>query len=237
MIPQQPHSAPAIEPENHASLHQGVGRFMASVMGLMGIGLGLTAVVMLVMEMIFRQSLEAQQLLFGTPLRWVLAFGPLAFVWFFSSRISRMSPFAARAAFLSFATLMGLSISWVPLVYSGATMFSAFGVTAVTFAATAAFGYFTKRDMSGLGRFLFMSVIGLIVASVASWVFPALSFWVSAVGVVVFSVYTAYDAQRVRQLYLVDGGSRNLAVFGALSFYINFVNIFLSLLRLFGGRD
>lgn len=236
-MPQQPYSAPAIETENHASLHQGVGRFMASVMGLMSIGLGLTAVVMLVMEMIFRQSIEAQELLFGTPLRWVLAFGPLAFVWFFSGRISRLSPMAARAAFLSFAALMGLSISWVPLVYTGATIFAAFGVTAVTFGATAAFGYFTKRDMSGLGRFLYMSVFGLIAASIASWVFPALSFWVSAVGVVIFSVYTAYDAQRVRQLYLTGGGSRNLAVFGALSFYINFVNIFLSLLRLFGGRD
>lgn len=238
MTPQEQQYAPGIHHAQSASLHKDVGRFLASVMGLMFVGLGFTAVVMFVMEQIYQSNPDIAITLFGGGIvRWVVMLAPLAFVWFFSGRVATLSRTAAQATFLLFAGLLGVSLSWVPLVYSGVSMLSAFGVTAITFAATAAYGYVTKRDMSGMGRFLFMALIGLIVAGFASMYIPGMGFWVSAVGVLVFSAYTAYDTQRIRQTYLVQGGQNNLAIRGALSFYLNFVNLFLDILRLMGGRD
>lgn len=210
---------------------------MASVMGLMCLGLGFTAVVMFAMEAWFTANPEIAFTLFGGPLKWVIMLAPLGFVWFFSSRISNLSKSGAQVAFMVFAGLMGLSISWVPLVYSGVSILSAFGVTAITFGVTSAFGYLTKKDMSGMGRFLFMALIGLIIAGVASMFIPGIGFWVAGIGVLIFSAYTAYDTQRIRQQYLVSGGQNNLAIVGALELYLNFVNIFLYILRLMGGRD
>lgn len=237
MTPQEHQYAPGMNHAQSASLHKDVGRFMASVMGVMCLGLAFTALVMFVMEAVFVSNPNVALTLFGGPLRWVVMLAPLGFVWFFSGRISNLSKQGATATFLAFAGLMGVSLSWVPLVYSGVSMLSAFGVTAVTFGATAVFGYVTKKDMSGMGRFLFMAVIGLIIAGLASMFIPGMGFWVAGIGVLVFAAYTAYDTQRIRQAYLVQGGQQNLAVMGALELYLNFVNIFLYILRLMGGRD
>lgn len=211
---------------------------MASVMGLMGIGLAVTAAVIFAMQMVFTANPQLLVTMFQSNLMWVIALAPLGFVFFFSSRISSMSPTGARVAFLSFASLMGIATSWIPFAYSGVTILSAFGVTSLTFGALALFGYTTKKDLSGWGRFLFMAVIGLIIAGVASFFFPQISFFVSVIGILVFSALTAYDTQKIRQMYLINGARDNLAVHGALELYLDFVNIFMYLLRLFGGsRD
>ena len=234
---QEPQFAPGMHAAQRPRLHAGVDQFMASVMGLMSLGLGVTAGVVFLLEQFFLANPDLLLTLFGGPLRWVVRLAPLAFVWFFGSRISELSTNSARITFFAFAALMGVSVSWIPFAYTGVTILSAFGVTAVTFGAMALFGYVTKKDMSGMGRFLFMSIIGLIVAGIASWFIPGLSLIVSAVGVLIFAALTAYDTQRIRQIYLVNGGASNLAVHGALELYLDFINIFLYLLRLFGSRD
>ena len=181
-------------------------------------------------------------LLFASPLQWVVMLAPLAFVLVLSFGINKLSVPAAQATFWAFAAIMGLSLSSIFLVYTDASIAKVFFITAATFGAMSLYGYTTKRDLTGIGNFLIMGLIGLIIASIVN-IFLAssmLEFAISAIGVLIFVGLTAYDTQKVKESYDEGLGSEVLhksAVMGALSLYLDFINLFLMLLRLFGNRE
>ncbi|UWR21547.1 Bax inhibitor-1/YccA family protein [Sulfitobacter sp. S190] len=183
--------------------------------------------------------------IYASPLKWVIMFAPLAFVFGFSAAINRISAATAQLVFYAFAFVMGLSISSIFLVYTGVSIIQVFLVTSIAFAGLSLWGYTTKKDISGWGSFLIMGVIGLIVASIVSIFFPnpALTFAISAIGVLIFAGLTAYDTQRIKTDYIAHaqhGDTEWLgkaAIMGALSLYLNFINMFMMLLSLFGNRE
>jgi FtsH-binding integral membrane protein len=164
---------------------------------------------------------------------------PLAAVLFLSFRIDRMSLGAAQAAFWSYAALMGLSLAGILLDYTGAGIARVFFITAATFAAMSLYGYSTSRDLSQLGSLLFMGLIGIVLAGLVN-IFvasSALQFAISVIGVLVFTGLTAYDTQRVKQLYIEGSGDlAKLGLMGALTLYLDFINLFVMLLQLTGDR-
>lgn len=171
---------------------------------------------------------------------WVLIIAQFGLVFFISARVEHLAPATAAGLFILYSGLTGLTLSVVLLVYTAASIASTFVITAGMFGAMAVFGSLTKRSLAGWGQFLFMGLIGVIIASVVGifWHNNALQFVISIVGVVVFTGLTAYDAQRLKHMAvaLPDGRSGSYAVVGALSLYLNFINLFLMLLRLLGGR-
>ena len=183
--------------------------------------------------------------LYGSPLKWVVMFAPLAFIFGFSAGINRISAATAQLVFYAFALVMGLSLSSIFLVYTGVSIIQVFLVTSIAFAGLSLWGYTTKKDISAWGSFLIMGVIGLIVASIVSIFFPnpALTFAISAIGVLIFAGLTAYDTQRIKTEYIAHaqhGDSEWLgkaAIMGALNLYLNFINMFMFLLQLFGNRE
>ena len=185
------------------------------------------------------------QALYASPLKWVVMFAPLAFVFGFGAAINRISAASAQLMFYAFALVMGLSISSIFLVYTGVSIIQVFLITSIAFAGLSIWGYTTKKDISAWGSFLIMGVIGLIIASIVSMFFPnpALTFAISAIGVLIFAGLTAYDTQRIKTEYIAHaqhGDSEWLgkaAIMGALSLYLNFINMFMFLLQLFGNRE
>jgi uncharacterized protein len=183
------------------------------------------------------------QAMYGTPLKYVIMFAPLAFVFYLSFRVYKMSPAAAQIAFWLFAGVMGLSLASIFLVFTGQSITQVFFVTAGAFAGLSLFGYTTKKDLSGWGSFLIMGVIGLILAAVVNLFLQssALMFAVSVLGVVIFAGLTAYDTQRIKDEYYSIAGDAaamtKTAVMGALSLYLDFINMFTSLLSLIGNRE
>ncbi len=180
-------------------------------------------------------------LLFNPVAQLVLFFATLGIVAFISFRIAHIQVGTALALFLVYAAVLGLFLSTIFLVYSGTSIAQVFFITAATFGVTSLWGYTTKRDLTGMGSFLFMGLIGIIIASLVGifWHSSALQFAISVVGVVVFTGLTAYDTQKIKDLYTVnDDGTiaGRKAVMGALSLYLDFVNLFLMLLRLFGSN-
>ena len=183
--------------------------------------------------------------LYTSPLKWVVMLLPLAFVFGLSASINRLSTGAAQLVFYAFALAMGASISSIFLVFTNSSIAQVFFITAIAFAGLSLWGYTTKRDISGWGSFLIMGVIGLIVAMLVNiWLAsPALGFAVSAIGVLIFAGLTAYDTQNIKNTYLqmraADGEAYlgKAAIMGALSLYLNFINMFMMLLQLFGQRE
>ncbi|HVH01641.1 MAG TPA: Bax inhibitor-1/YccA family protein [Amaricoccus sp.] len=183
--------------------------------------------------------------IYTSPLRWVVMLLPLAFVFGLSAGVSRMSTATAQLVFYAFAVAMGVSISSIFLVFTNASIAQVFLITAIAFAALSLWGYTTRKDISGWGSFLFMGVIGLIVAMLVNlWLAsPALEFAVSAIGVLIFAALTAYDTQNIKNQYLQLRGAQgeaylgHAAILGALSLYLNFINMFMMLLSLFGQRE
>ncbi|MBO0661554.1 Bax inhibitor-1/YccA family protein [Jiella sp. MQZ9-1] len=179
---------------------------------------------------------------FVSPLKWVLMLAPLAMVFFLSFRVHKMSVQAAQATFWAYAGMVGLSLSTIFLVYTQESITQVFFITAAAFGALSLWGYTTKRDISGWGSFLFMGVIGIILASIVNIFLAssALHFAVSVIGVLVFAGLTAYDTQQIKEMYYEGDGSAVMgrkAVMGALRLYLDFINMFLFLLQLFGNRD
>jgi FtsH-binding integral membrane protein len=177
--------------------------------------------------------------LYGGPLMWVVVLAPLALVFFLSFRISHMSVGAAQATFWVYAALLGVSLSSIFAVYTAASITQVFFIAAATFGGMSLWGYTTKRDLTGMGSFLFMGLIGIVIASLVGifWHSTALQFAISVVGVLVFTGLTAYDTQKIKEMYYVgDDGTvaGRKAIMGALSLYLDFINLFLMLLRLFG---
>ena len=179
--------------------------------------------------------------LFTGPVMWVLLLGSLGLVLFLSFRIQHMSVGAATASFLGYAALIGVTFGSLFIVYTYASIAQVFFITAATFGAMSLWGYTTKRDLTGMGSFLFMGLIGVVIASlVGLFVHSSVLQWViSVVGVIVFTGLTAYDTQKIKEMYVVgDDGTvmGRKAIFGALSLYLDFINLFLMLLRLLGSR-
>lgn len=180
------------------------------------------------------------QALFGSPLMWVVIFAPLALVFFLSFRIEKMSVGAAQATFWVYAALLGISLSTIFVAYAATSITQVFFITAATFGAMSLWGYTTQRDLTSMGSFLFMGLIGIILASIVNIFLgsSALSFAISVIGVLVFTGLTAYDTQKIKEMYYVgDDGTvaGRKAIMGALSLYLDFINLFLMLLRLFGS--
>jgi FtsH-binding integral membrane protein len=176
-----------------------------------------------------------------SPLGWIALFAPLAMVFFLGFRIQHMSLGAAQATFWGYAALMGVSLTPILYLYTGASVAQVFFITAATFGAMSLYGYTTKRDLSAFGSFLFMGLIGLIIASLVNmFMQSSMMQWViSVIGVLIFTGLTAYDTQRIKESYYVgDDGAMmgKKAVMGALSLYLDFVNLFLMLIRLMGDR-
>ncbi|WP_170545652.1 Bax inhibitor-1/YccA family protein [Ruegeria arenilitoris] len=183
--------------------------------------------------------------LFASPLKWIIMFAPLAFVFGFSAGINRLSAAAAQTVFYVFAAVMGVSISWIFLVFTGQSIIQVFLITSIAFAGLSLYGYTTKKDLSGMGTFLMMGLIGLIVAMIVNWFLqsPAMMYAISVIGVLIFAGLTAYDTQSIKNTYLQMAHSGDqewlgkAAIMGALSLYLDFINMFMFLLQLFGSRE
>ncbi|WP_424965021.1 MULTISPECIES: Bax inhibitor-1/YccA family protein [unclassified Dinoroseobacter] len=224
-----------------AQIDEGLRAHFNKVYGLMSVAMVLTGAVAWAVGT-NEQMLAA---IFATPLKWVVMFAPLIMVFAFSAMINKMSSGAAQVFFYAFAAAMGLSISYIFAIYTGVSIATTFLVTAIAFASLSLFGYTTKKDLSSWGRFLFMGVIGLIVASIVNIFLgsPAIAFAVSSLGVLIFAALTAYDTQRIKTEYIEHaqyGDQEWLAksaIMGALSLYINFINMFMFLLQFLGNRE
>ena len=215
-----------------------VSAFLTKVYGWMCIGLGITAVVafMVAGSPALVRIMVGNQLIF---LALVLA--ELGLIFFLSARVQSLEPGAAAGLFVAYSALNGVTLSVILLAYTGASVGTTFVVTAGMFGALAFFGTTTTRSLAGVGQFFFMGLIGLVLASIVGmfWHNDALQFLITVVGVIVFTGLTAWDAQRLKQMgaELPEGQGGAYAIVGALSLYLNFVNLFLMLLRLQGRRD
>jgi uncharacterized protein len=214
-----------------------VTAFLSKVYGWMFLGLLLTAgtAVVVASSPTLIETLILNRILF-----WILLFAQLGLVFYLSARVDKVSPVTAAALFLLYSAMVGVTSSVIFLIYTGASIVSAFVIAGGMFGTMALFGSFTKRSLAGVGQFMFMGLIGLIIASVVSifWFNDVLMFVINVVGVLVFTGLTAWDAQRLKQMAVVlpDGRVGSYAVVGALSLYLDFINLFFFILRLMGGR-
>ena len=217
----------------------GLRSYMLSVYNYMASGVLLTGIVAL----LFAQSGMAQQILGGPGLfKYVVMFAPLVFVMVLSFGINRLSTPTAQALYWGYAGVMGLSLSSIFLVYTGGSIAQTFFATAAAFAGLSLFGYTTKRDLSAMGTFLIMGVVGIFVAMLINLFLKstALDLAISFIGVLLFAGLTAYDTQKIKSMYAYVAGTDMMGksvVMGALTLYLDFINMFLFLLRFMGNRD
>jgi FtsH-binding integral membrane protein len=239
-------------------IDEGLRAHMNKVYGLMSVGLALTALVawavagLAVSDVPTQYQIGAHSYLTGfgatlytSPLRWVVMLLPLGMVFGFGAVINRFSYGAAQLFFYAFAAAMGLSISSIFLVYTGISIAQTFLVTAIAFAGLSLYGYTTKRDLSGMGTFLMMGVIGLVVAMIVNLFLQSLAvmFAISAIGVLLFAGLTAFDTQAIKSQYvqMAQSGDQEWlgksAIMGALKLYLDFINMFMFLLQFMGNRN
>ena len=232
------------------AIDEGLRQHMLRVYNYMATALALTGIIAYVTAGMSVVTNDAGQIvaytqlgatLFGSPLQWVVMLAPLGFVFFLSARINRMNFSTAQTVFWVFAGMMGISFATIFIAYTGASITRVFFITAGTFAGMSLFGYTTKKDLTGWGSFLFMGLIGIIIAMVVNIFLQssALDFMISAIGVIVFVGLTAYDTQKIKEMYLEADDSETMgkkAIMGALRLYLDFINLFIMLLRLFGDR-
>lgn len=183
-------------------------------------------------------SPDLMAVLFGTPLKWVVIFAPLVAILAVTFAMERLSKAALQLFLHGFAALMGLSFATIFVVYNLGSIVSAFMGAAVLFGVMSGYGYFTKKNLDSWGKFLFIGLIAIVIASIINIFIgsTALQMTVSAIGIVVFLGLTAYDTQKIREIVSVGGDTGKEEVMGALSLYLDFINLFLMLLQLFGGR-
>ncbi len=228
--------------QSSAMIDEGLRSYMLKVYNYMSIGLGITGVVAFFFYRYTTSNPEIFALVYQSPLMWVIALSPLAFILVLSFGINKMSAATAQLTFWAFATVMGLSLSSIFITYTGVSIAKVFFITAATFGAMSLYGYTTKRDLTGMGSFLFMGLIGIIIASVVNMFIGSgmLDFAISVIGVLIFVGLTAYDTQKIKEEYLESDGAEIMgkkAIMGALRLYLDFINLFLMLLRLFGNRN
>ena len=227
-----------IEQASAIPYDEGLRRHMLRIYNYMGLGLALTGLVAFVVA----ATPALYQPIFGTPLKWVVMFAPLAFVMLLSFRIERMSASAVQAAFWAFAAIMGLSMASIFLTFTGTSIACTFLIAGIMFGSVSLWGYTTKQDLTRFGTFLMMGLIGVVIASIVNLFLGStvLQFAVSIMGVLVFTGLTAWDTQRLKLEYAAQHDhetATKMAVFGALSLYLNFINIFQLLLNLTGERE
>jgi FtsH-binding integral membrane protein len=238
-----------------AEIDEGLRAHMNKVYGTMSVGMLITALAAWAVAGLAVSSTPTEYAvgpdqyltafgaaIYASPLKWVVIFAPLAFVFGLSAAVHRMQPATARLVFLAFAAVMGLSLSSIFLVFTGTSIARTFFVTAASFGALSLWGYTTNRDISGWGSFLFMGVIGLVLASIVNLFLHStgLQFAVSVLGVLIFAGLTAYDTQRLKNTYDVVAGNEVAAgrasILGALQLYLDFINLFMFLLQFMGNN-
>jgi FtsH-binding integral membrane protein len=225
-----------IATRDSAAIDAGLRQYMLRVYNYMAGGLAVSGLVAYLAV-----STGIYQQLASTPLIWVVMLAPLAAVFFLGFRIEKMGVTTAQTVFWVYAGLMGLSLAGVLLVFTGASVARVFFITAGTFAGMSLYGYTTRRDLTKLGSFLFMGLIGIVLASLVNLFVgsSALQFAISVIGVLVFTGLTAYDTQRIKESY-AEGDARDIAskkaIIGALTLYLVFINMFVMLLQLFGQQ-
>ena len=220
-----------------AQVDEGLRSYMLRVYNYMGSGLALTGIVAYVVA-----HTGLYQALFGSGIGFVAMFAPLGSVFFMGAKIRTMKPSTAQTLFWAFSILMGASLSYIFLTYTATSIVRVFFITAATFGAMSLYGYTTKRSLARWGSFLFMGLIGIIIAMVVNIFMQSefMQYVISVVGVLVFTGLTAYDTQRIKQTYVETDGQAVMtkkAIMGALNLYLNFINLFIMLLHLFGGRE
>ncbi|ACL56769.1 Bax inhibitor-1/YccA family protein [Methylobacterium nodulans] len=258
------YGAPMGYARGQVEVDQGLRAFMLGVYNNMVLGLAVSALVALGVNKLATTAVPAEAArngagqmvriggqyltqfgltLYTTPLMWVVALAPLAFIFLFSFRMDRMSAASARTTFLAFAAVMGASLSTLLLRYTGASVVQVFFITAAAFGGLSLYGYSTSRSLSGIGSFLVMGLIGLLIASLVNIFLAssALQFAISVIGVVIFAGLTAYDTQKLKEMYLYGNfdqeAAAKVSVFGALTLYLDFINMFQFLLSLIGNRN
>ena len=243
-----------------AAVDEGLRAHMNKVYGLMSVGLLITALASWAIAglavttdpsgaaVAFRDGQYLTglgQAIYMSPLKWVVMFAPLAMVFAFSAMINRLSASGAQLFFYAFATLMGISISSIFLVFTGISIVQTFLITAIAFAGLSLYGYTTKRDLGPLGAFLIMGLIGIIIASIVNIFIGStmIHFAVSVLGVLIFAGLTAYDTQKIKNDYIAHAHAMDSewlaksAIMGALNLYLDFINLFMFLLQFLGNRE
>lgn len=220
-----------------AQIDVGLRQYMLQVYNYMASGVALTGIVAYAAS----HTPALMQAMFGTPLMWLVMLAPLAFILVLNFGIHRFSLFATQALFWLFAGVMGLSLSTIFVVYTGESIARVFFITAASFGALSLYGYTTKRDLGPMGAFLIMGLIGIIIAMVVNLFLKSsgLQFAISAIGVLVFAGLTAYDTQRIKSMYLESDAHETAgkkAIMGALTLYLDFINLMVMLLHLLGNR-
>lgn len=217
-----------------AGFDAGLRAHMQRIFNYMGIGLAVTGLVAWAIA-----NTPLAGVIYGTPLRWVAMLSPLAFMFFMNFKMHSLSASALRTLFFVFCGTMGLSMGVLFLIFTGDSIARAFFITAATFGAMSLWGYTTRRDLSSMGAFLMMGVLGLVIAGIVNiFMHSAMLQWVSSVlGVAIFTGLTAFDVQRIKQTFAESWGTEaneKMAVWGAMSLYMNFINAFQYLLQLTG---
>ena len=235
---------------SEAIIDQGLRAYMLKVYNYMGSGVLLTGVIAL---MFFKMAVVTSDggeiigltnfgnSIYNSGLKWVIMLAPLGVVFYMSFGIAKMSAAKAQTTFWVFAALMGASLSSIFLMYTGASITRVFFITAGTFGAMSIYGYTTKKDLTKLGSFLMMGLFGIIIASVVNIFMKStmMYFVISILGVLIFVGLTAYDTQKIKNMYMASDSGELMgkkAVMGALTLYLDFINLFIMLLRLFGQR-
>ncbi|MCC6467029.1 MAG: Bax inhibitor-1/YccA family protein [Alphaproteobacteria bacterium] len=227
-----------------ADIDVGLRQYMLRVYNYMASGLALTGIVA---YMVANSSLlglffaATPRGIAPTLLGWVAMIAPIGIVFLLSFRVHAMSAAAAQAAFWAYAAINGIGLTTIFLQFTGVSVVRVFFITAATFGAMSLYGYTTKRDLTGMGTFLFAGLIGIVVAGLVNIFLqsPAVMFAISVIGVVVFVGLTAYDTQRIKEIYFEGDGEEIAAkksIMGALTLYLDFINIFIMLMQLFGDR-
>ena len=230
-----------------AEIDEGLRAHMNKVYGTMSVGMLITFAVAWAVGTspqllaIFRDPITLSPNILG----WIVMFAPLIMVFTFGAMINRLSASGAQLFFYAFSAVMGLSMSWIFVAFTGISIAQVFLVTSIAFAGLSLYGYVTKKDLSGMGTFLMMGVIGLVVAMVINLFLqsPAIMFAVSILGVLIFAGLTAYDTQKIKTTYLQMAHSGDqewlgkAAIMGALNLYLDFINMFMFLLQLLGNRE
>ena len=221
-----------------SDVDEGLRAFMIRVYNYMTLGLALTGAI----AFFTSQSPAVFNAIYGSGLQWVVMLAPLGFILVLSFGIQRMSFGTAQLVFWAFAAVMGLSMATIFVTFTGESIARVFFITAGMFAGMSLYGYTTKRSLAQFGSFLFMGLIGIIIASIVNIFLgsSALQFAISVIGVLVFTGLTAYDTQRIKEMYMVSDGGEIMgkkAIMGAVALYLDFVNLFMMLLHLLGNRE
>ena len=240
----RPYQVPNAATRADAAIDQGLRAYMIKVYNLMAMGLVITDLAAWgtwQLAVVDNHLTAFGTLIYASPLKWVVILAPLGLVFLLGFRIHKMSVSAAQTTFWVYAALVGLSLSSLFLIYTGQSVVQTFFVTAAAFGSLSLYGYTTKRDLSAFGSFLIMGLFGLIIASLVNIFLQssAMQFAISAIGVLVFAGLTAYDTQRIKEMYYEGDDvavSGRKAIMGALTLYLDFINLFMFLLQFMGNR-